>query len=146
MNPNIEAYNNIESNFSAYRQNEVGYIPPPKPSLNGGLYTGEPFKSDSLYKNFPVKPDAVYMNTENLKSARPSVPNVSFQFPDGFRPGNNLPDTQAFGLSRYGNEHSILCTHYQPQTNVSCNSSANCESVQCMKHMENKGFNKHYYV
>jgi hypothetical protein len=41
----------------------------PKPSLNGGLYTGEPFKGD--WGNVYVKPDVVYMNNVNLITANP---------------------------------------------------------------------------
>ena len=140
----IKPYNSL-SQYSNYYQDKIGYISPPKPSLNGGLYTGEKFHDNAEYKNFPAKPDAVYLHKENLKSANPP-PNVSFQFPDNFRPGNNLPDSIAFGLNRFKNENSIICTHYKPQENIHCKTTENCESIECKNKMYNKGFSKHYYL
>jgi hypothetical protein len=62
-----------------------------KPKLNGGLYTGEPFKKDAPWGNFPVKPETGSLINENLKSANPP-PFAVFHYPGGeHRPGNNTP-------------------------------------------------------
>jgi hypothetical protein len=59
----------------------------PPPALNGGLYTGEPFKGP--WGNVPVVPDTDYMINVNLRSARPP-PEALTQYPGGPRPGNNV--------------------------------------------------------
>lgn len=147
MNNNTLPYENVFSDllYSDYKQDKVGYIKPPKPSLNGGLYTGEEFKKNASYRNFPNEPDSVYLNTYALKSANPP-PGVEFQFPDTFRPGNNLPNTQLIGLSVFDNKHSIVCTHTPLFKNCSCSKSSECECVACNNKKNNLGFNKHYYI
>jgi hypothetical protein len=62
--------------------------PAPAPSLNGGLYTGEPFAPDAPWRNIPVVPDATYLTRVNLLSANPP-PGATEQIPGGWRPGNN---------------------------------------------------------
>lgn len=57
--------------------------------LNGGLYTGEPFKKDAPWATVPVIPDADYMTHYNLRSANPP-PEALTQYPGGTRPGNNF--------------------------------------------------------
>lgn len=52
----------------------------PPPALNGGLYTGEPFKGP--WGNVPVVPDTDYMINVNLRSARPP-PEALTQYPGG---------------------------------------------------------------
>lgn len=64
------------------------FVPPPKPSLNGGLYTGEPFAPNAMYANFPAVPDAGYMIHYNLRSANPPL-DALVQYPGTNRPGNN---------------------------------------------------------
>lgn len=61
---------------------------PLAPTLNGGLYTGEPFAADAPWRNFPSRPDAVHMIQTNLKSANPP-PCATTMIPGGWRPGNN---------------------------------------------------------
>ena len=63
-------------------------LPPPPPTLNGGLYTGEAFAPDAPWRNFPATPDAVYLTQVNLLSAKPP-PGATQQIPGGWRPGNN---------------------------------------------------------
>ena len=63
-------------------------VPPPPPSLNGGLYTGEPFMENAPWRNFPAIPDAGYLIHHNLRSANPP-PDALFQYPGNVRPGNN---------------------------------------------------------
>jgi len=131
-------------NSSEYRQDEIGYRPPPKPSLNGGLYTGEEFESDGLHRNFPVKADSVNYHINNLKSANPP-PGVLYQFPDSIRPGNNLPNTSAIGLHKYSDRHSIMCTRKPEYTNCSYTNKARCND-HCSSQDSNKGFSKHSYL
>jgi hypothetical protein len=62
-----------------------------KPKLNGGLYTGEPFKENAPWANIPVKPETGTLINENLKSANPP-PFAQFHYVGGeHRPGNNTP-------------------------------------------------------
>lgn len=75
----MSAFSNYISNYS---------IPPPKPSHNGGLYTGEPFQPNAPWGNVPVVPDAGYMIHYNLRSANPPL-EALYQYPGGIRPGNN---------------------------------------------------------
>lgn len=96
--------------YASYNTNATTMQPVPLPSLNGGLYTGEPFDPESTYKNYPNKPDSVYLHTQALLSANPP-PGLNAQFPDTFRPGNNMPDASgAMKLARYSNRHSLVCT------------------------------------
>jgi hypothetical protein len=71
-----------EYNFD---KNNYATIPPAQ--LNGGLFTGEPFKQNAPYRNFPVVPDEGYMTNINLKSANPP-PGATTQY-NNIRPGNN---------------------------------------------------------
>ena len=101
--------NDFEHNFSNYNVDNRSHVPPPKPSLNGGLYTGEAFADKASYRNFPVQPDAVHMIANNLASANPP-PGAQSQFPDGLRPGNNMPFSKDILLNKYSDKHAILCT------------------------------------
>lgn len=97
----METYSFIDSSKS---------VPPPEPSLNGGLYTGEPFKPNAPWGNVPVVPDAAYMTHINLRSANPPVDAI-YQYPGNVRPGNNFQEMP--GVSRiYG--YGILCAE-KPQ-------------------------------
>ena len=93
----------INYGFASY-----AYIP--KSSLNGGLYTGEPFDESNNYKNYPSKADSLYLHTVILKSANPP-PGAQYQYPDNIRPGNNMPLTNAMNLSRFSDTHAILCSN-----------------------------------
>ena len=105
----IHPSNNFEHSYTEYNVDKKSHVPPPRPSLNGGLYTGEAFSRNAPYRNFPVKPDAVNMIKNNLSSANPP-PGAQSQFPDGFRPGNNMPFSNNISLKKYSNHHSIICT------------------------------------
>ena len=64
---------------------------PPKPRLNGGLYTGEPFAPGAPWGNVPITPDAGYMSSVALRTANPP-PGAKYHFGGGgLRPGNNTP-------------------------------------------------------
>lgn len=76
----------------------TSYVTPPPRVLNGGLYTGEPFKANSEYGNVPVIPDTGYMTHYNLRSANPP-PDAIFQYPGSIRPGNNFQLMTGVGIS-----------------------------------------------
>lgn len=80
-------------------------VPPPPPSLNGGLYSGEPFAAKAPYGNIPVVPDVGYMIHYNLRSANPP-PGAIFQFPGNIRPGNNY---QSMPGVRRASNYNLLC-------------------------------------
>lgn len=82
-------------------------VPPPKPSLNGGLYTGEPFHKDAPYANVPVIADAGYMTHYNLLSANPP-PDAVYQYPGGQRPGNNFQPMP--GIQEAPGPYGIWCS------------------------------------
>jgi len=76
-------------NYSFIPEEFAGPVPPPPPSLNGGLYTGKPFDKGAPWANIPVTPDSgVYVN-KNLLSANPP-PGANTQYPGNIRPGNNM--------------------------------------------------------
>lgn len=79
----------LETDRPAPVPQRATYLPPPPPSLNGGLYTGEPFLPGAPWRNFPAVPDSSYLVHVNLRSAHPP-PGAQFQYPAaGHRPGNN---------------------------------------------------------
>jgi hypothetical protein len=85
-------------------------VPVPPPSLNGGLYTGEPFGPADPHRNFPAAPDAAYLTFHNLRSAAPP-PDAVCQPPagGGMRPGNNAAGIDLPHLRPYGPEHAFSC-------------------------------------
>jgi hypothetical protein len=81
---------------------------PKTPELNGGLYTGEPFKGP--WGNVPVIPEGSIMTHDTLRSANPPI-EANEQFGDMIRPGNNDPLIPS--LNRFSPNHNIACTpHY----------------------------------
>ena len=102
--------NDFEHNYATYNEDNNSYVPTPKASLNGGLYTGQPFSPAAPYRNFPTPPDSVSLISKNLSSANPP-PGAQQQFPDVFRPGNNLPVvSEKMGLKKYGDQYAIMCS------------------------------------
>jgi len=78
-----------------------GPVPPPKPSLNGGLYGGAPFTPGAPWANVPVTPDVDVYIHQNLRSANPP-PGATTQYPGNIRPGNNwqgMPGVAAYDPS-----------------------------------------------
>jgi hypothetical protein len=71
----------------------MSFVPPPPPSLNGGLYTGEPFQKGAAWANVPAAPDAGNYNFNVLPASVPSMPVAAmYHLPGGgYRPGNNTP-------------------------------------------------------
>lgn len=84
-------------------------IPPKKPELNGGLYTGAPFEGP--WGNVPVIPDVVPMTKETLTmQTHPITPGSTDQFePAMLRPGNNVPLLLKEQRS-FSKEHNFNCT------------------------------------
>jgi hypothetical protein len=84
------------------------YTPPPPPSHNGGLYTGEPFLPGAPWKNYPATPDTSHLIHVNLRSAHPPLEALYTYPAGGHRPGNNyspMPGIRAMG----GAYPDILC-------------------------------------
>lgn len=85
---------------------EAVYTPPPPPSHNGGLYTGEPFLPGAPWRNFPAVPDSSYLVHVNLRSANPPT-DALFQYPAGnLRPGNSY--TVKHGITSFSPLHQDL--------------------------------------
>jgi hypothetical protein len=78
----------LERTMNAYPSTSI-----PPPSLNGGLYTGEPFATNAPWRNFPATPDAGYMVHVNLLAGGNLPPGeATYHLPGGgLRPGNNTP-------------------------------------------------------
>jgi hypothetical protein len=91
-------------NYGLYEFDKYGYMQPPSPKLNGGLYTGEPFKGP--YGNYKVTPDAVYMTNQNLKTAKGPTEGL-FHYPGNNRPGNNSQNMT--GVKQFSNNTNIQC-------------------------------------
>lgn len=82
------------------------FVPPPPPSLNGGLYTGEPFAENAPYANFPAIPDTGYLIHYNLRSANPP-PDAITQYPGTNRPGNNYQKMP--GVTKQSEIYNLYC-------------------------------------
>ena len=119
MKPNYAPY---ASSASCSKQNKMG-IPPR--DVNGGLYTGEPFRDGAPWANVPVIPDASYMIHYNLRSANPPADALT-QYPGGERPGNNkaiFPGVQMYKNGKYG----VAC-NTPPKDDLSCQCPTCCMS------------------
>ena len=101
----------------------------PPPSLNGGLYTGEPFHENAPHANIPIIPNTGYMIHYGLRSANPPT-EALYQYPDNLRPGNNTPLMP--GVSEFANgKYGLLCQNSpRPKRNNSCN----CPKCSCHKY------------
>ncbi len=87
--------------------NTFSYVPPPPRSLNGGLYTGQPFIQGAPWANIPVIPDAGYMTHINLRSARPPE-DALYQHGGGIRPGNNYQTMP--GVKKVSDAYNLWCS------------------------------------
>lgn len=77
--------------FMDYDFERYGYMEAPPPSLNGGLYTGEPFYQDAPYRNFPVSPDTNTYIEKNLKNGNDPPEHALHMLPPTRR-GNSYVD------------------------------------------------------
>jgi hypothetical protein len=96
----------------------MSFVPPPPPTLNGGLYTGEPFPADAPWRNFPVEPDAGVYAFGNLRGLAPEP--ALYMLPGGgLRPGNNTPLLpQDFASNRVTDLNAVCvpAAAYAPQS------------------------------
>lgn len=88
---------------------QYSYIDPEEPIgvpsrlVNGGLYTGQPFKQNAPWGNIAIEPEAHKMVTK-LASVHPGAQDM---IPGTTRPGNN---TQTFpNHEGYGPQYSFMC-------------------------------------
>ena len=102
MLPQPYETDNIQK-YGDYSFEKFGYMKPPEPSLNGGLYTGEAFEKGSSYADVKVTPDAFFMNNFTLASANPP-PGAMGQATNTMRPGNNKQI-----LTNYEKHGQIYC-------------------------------------
>lgn len=87
----------------SYVDKRQPFAVPPR-SVNGGLYTGEPFHTNAPWGNVPVVPEADTY-TQNLASANP--PPDGMFIPSYTRPGNNT--VNQFLHTNYGDQYHFMC-------------------------------------
>lgn len=103
----------------------------PPPSLNGGLYTGEPFKENAPHANIPIIPDTGYIIHYAMRSAHPPPPvEALYQYPDNHRPGNNTPIMPGIGPFA-GGKYGIMC---QNSPREKPKSACHCPKCSCYKY------------
>ena len=150
--------------FSKYDFESQGYQPVPPPSLNGGLYTGEPFDYNAPWANIHIDPDATEYMYNNLRRGNIPPPNARLQYP-ATRPGNSQVEWR--GLSKFEGTHvnwgphNIYCAPCEAKTDRRCfcedicpGSPAGtpmCNSANCIKktvadRAHPAYYNKLYYV
>jgi hypothetical protein len=142
--------------FSTYDFEKTGYMPPPKPSLNGGLYSGEPFKDNAPWANIPVVPEATYMIHENLKRGNDVVPYSTVQYP-ATRKGNSFVEWK--GIQKYEGSavnygpYNIYCTpckYEEPKCYCEdiCpqHHTRFCNDKKCVRKEKKEYLSKYYYV
>ena len=140
-------------NFANYEFEKFGYMQPPKPSLNGGLYTGEEFHRDAKYRNFPITPDATQYIHSNLPNDAPFK--SRYMYP-ATRKGNSFVEwkglTKYEGTSQNNGPYNIYCLPCEP-VSKKCDCSDLCPKDQtelcnknnCINPSEPNMFNKYYY-
>jgi hypothetical protein len=145
--------------FADYDFASTGYAPPPPPSLNGGLYTGQPFQKDAPWGNVPVTPDATPMIHDNLRRGNTPPFQAIYQYP-GTRQGNSKVHWK--GLHRYegtainsGPFHIYCAPCHPPHDKDACYcedicpnaQTALCNSTKCVrKPKQTDMLSKYYYV
>lgn len=93
------------SDYASYQFSGALNIPPR--ALNGGLYTGEPFRENAPHGNLPALPDAGYLIHYNLRSANP--PDAAlYQYPGGERIGNNTAIMPGISMEQ-GKLYNMAC-------------------------------------
>lgn len=129
-----------------------GYMKEPPRSLNGGLYTGEPFIKNAPYGNFPVIPNTDYMTNINLRSANPPL-EALYQYVGNTRPGNNFQENigliNTMSAEGFNMNHNFKCIPsklIKPLNeckcinksfgNISGNEINNCECSKNIKYLQ----------
>jgi hypothetical protein len=98
----------MKLHFSEYDFEKIGYQTPPGPSLNGGLYTGEPFVKNAPYGNIAITPDATVYINNNLARGNQPPPSAKYQYP-ATRQGNSFVEWKGIKHS-HGNIYCAPCT------------------------------------
>jgi hypothetical protein len=122
---NLKTMHKNENFLKAYENLKI-----PPPSLNGGLYTGEPFREGSSHANIPIIPETGYINHYVMRGANPPTESL-YQYPGGFRPGNNnpiMPGVQPYKDGKYG----IMCQTAPQKPTIS--KKCNCPKCNCHKY------------
>lgn len=111
-------------------------VPAPAPSLNGGLYTGQPFEAGAPWGNVPIPPDAGMMAfNRNFPATAP--PEARFMLPGGgIRPGNNMPSLPSAVKHSRRDELNAMCIPdrmFPPQAQGKCDGSAATRSTWVLR-------------
>lgn len=113
--------------FSAYKFTD--YTPPPRPSLNGGLYTGEAFNGP--HGNVPVTPDTTTYLNENLPADAPTA--ARYMYPPT-RTGNSRVEWRGLkpweGTPKNWGPHNIYCAPCTPPEKAQCYCDEVCPKTQ----------------
>ena len=141
--------------FADYDFQKTGYTPPPPPSLNGGLYSGEPFEKNAPWANIPVTPDTTVYINESIKRGNNVTPGSSTQYP-ATRQGNSYvewKDLQKYnGTAINSGPFNIYCPGREPET-ARClcedicpqHQTRFCNKRNCMKKVNLNYMSKYYY-
>ena len=146
-----------QTRYAQYDFQTIGYTPPPPPSLNGGLYSGEPFEKGAPWANVPMIPDATYMTHVALTYGNEVTPGSTVQYP-ATRPGNSYVDW--VGLSPYegtainSGPHNIFCAPCDGDQKKQCycedicpnHQTRLCNKDNCAAKVKQNSFSKYYYV
>jgi hypothetical protein len=142
--------------FADYEFEKYGYMPPPEPSVCGGLFTGEDFPKDAPHRNFPLTPDTVVYLQQGLSIGN-NVPEKAMYMLPPTREGNSFVDWSS--LQSYEGtaiNHGPYNTYCAPITckekqcycdEVLCKEDANryCNAENCINKTENTEFVKYFY-
>lgn len=143
--------------FAEYDFAKTGYTQVPPPSLNGGLYSGEPFERNAPWANVPVTPETTFMINENLNRGNVTAPGANYQYPPT-RQGNNYVEWK--GLSKYegtalnSGPFNIYCKRCDNDEQKKCfcedicpkHQTRFCNKQNCVNKKSENYFSKFYYV
>lgn len=104
---------------------------PPKPTLNGGLYTGNPFPPNAPWRNFPVTPDAGFYSFTNLNRTSTAPHEALYHMPaSSIRPGNNTPFVPSDYAKSKLPSFDAVCVPTDPKVNA-CPNPYVYDNVEC---------------
>lgn len=86
-------------------------VPVPERQLNGGLYTGEPFKAGASWANVPVEPEPAAMSANIARTDMESLSGKMGQlmYPTYTRPGNNNVNLPGYDYYDQKNFSTMSC-------------------------------------